>query len=489
MPISQISCNAGLMDILADVSLELPPPTSRTLRTALYSQLRDAIRDGRIGSGEQLPASRRLAAEIGRSRKSVVGVYDRLIAEGLAEARPGAGVFVVPVSARSDRREDCAPPRWLSTPREPRDPSVKVLDQQYRFDLRPGVPETAQFPFDIWGRLVGRALRNFSRTSPRYREPAGHPALREAIAGHLAFSRGLSCSAGQVIVTTGAQQAVDLIARRFAGAERLVAVEDPGYPSIRGAFSAAGARIAYVPVDESGLVVTRLPEGAHVVCVTPSHQFPTGAPLSSGRRRQLLELARRNDAIIVEDDFGGEFRFNPSPGETLFRLDRRGRVFFIGTFSFSMFPALRIAYVVAPAWAVPTLTEAREAADWHGPAIEQGALAAFIAEGHLARHIRRMRRIYAERRLELLRALRAHCPALLCPMRGTGGLHLAVRARETCDLKAWQRFASERGVAVDLLDQYSGNSPKHSGFALGLGLVPVESIDSAIANLARSAPI
>lgn len=476
------------MDILAGLSLELPPPASRTLRTALHSQLRDAIRDGRIGSGEQLPASRRLAAEIGRSRKSVVAVYERLIAEGLAEARLGSGVYVLPLSERGDRREDCAPPRWLAMPRESR-PCLKILGRQYRFDLRPGVPETAQFPFDIWGRLVGRSLRSFSRTLPRYREPAGHPALREAIARHLAFSRGLSCSADQVIVTTGAQQALDLIARCFAGAERLVAVEDPGYPSIRGAFAATGARIAYVPVDESGLVVARVPEGSHIVSVTPSHQFPTGVPLSPGRRRQLLELARRNDAIILEDDFGGEFRFNPSPGETLFRLDRNGRVFFIGTFSFSMFPALRIAYVVAPRWAVPALTEAREAADWHGPAIEQGALAAFIAEGHLARHIRRMRRVYAERRLELLRALRAHCPELLRPMPGTGGLHLAVRARETCDLRAWQRSASEREVAVDLLDQYSGRSSKHSGFALGLGLVPVESIDSAIANLARSAPI
>ena len=476
------------MSFVADLSLALPPPESRRLRSALYAHLRDAIRDGRIGSGEQLPASRRLAAEIARSRKSVVAVYERLIAEGLAEARAGAGVFVLPLSARRALDGDCAPPRWLKMQQASRGQPLESPGQQYRFDLRPGVPETSQFPFDVWGRLVGRALRSFSRTSPRYREPAGHPALREAIAGHLAFSRGLSCSPDQVIVTTGAQQAVDLIARCFAGRGRNVAVEDPGYPSIGGGFSATGARIAHVPVDESGLVVSRVPGGTHVVCVTPSHQFPIGVPLSNGRRRQLLELARTTDAIIVEDDFGGEFRFNPSPGETLFRLDRHGRVFFIGTFSLSMFPALRIAYVVAPGWAVPALADARQEFDWHGPAIEQGALAAFIAEGHLARHIRRMRRIYAERRLELLRALQAHCPDLLHPMRGTGGLHLAAMAGGDVDLRAWQQAASERGVAVELLDQYAVRPTEQRGFAIGLGLIPVEEMDSAIATLAASAP-
>jgi GntR family transcriptional regulator/MocR family aminotransferase len=475
------------MGVAADLLLDLPPPESRRLRSVLHSQLREAIRCGRIGSGEQLPASRRLAAEIGRSRKSVVAVYERLIAEGLAEARAGAGVFVLPPSTGSDPGKGRAPPRWLKKERSPRGQSTEDPGRHYRFDLRPGVAETSQFPFDIWGRLVGRSLRSFSRTSPRYREPAGHPALREAIAGHL-FSRGLSCSADQVIVTTGAQQAVDLIARCFAGAGRLVAVEDPGYPAIRSAFSAMGAKIVPVPVDQSGLVAARVPEETRIVCVTPSHQFPTGVPLSPGRRRNLLDLARRNDAIIVEDDFGGEFRFNASPGESLFRLDRHGRVFFIGTFSLSMLPALRIAYVVAPDWAVPDLTGAREALDWHGPAIEQGALAQFIAEGHLAKHVRRMRRIYAERRIELLRALEAHCPDLLSPMRGSGGLHLAAMARNACDLRAWQQTAAERGLAVDLLDQYSVHPGLHRGFAIGLGPIPVESIDPAIAILAASAP-
>ena len=475
------------MDIVAALSLELPPPESRSLRASLYSQLRAAIRDGRIASGEQLPASRRLAAAIGRSRKSVVAVYEQLIAEGLAEARMGAGVYVLPLSTRRGPEEETAPPRWATIATSPGD-QARTPAGSYQFDLRPGVPETAQFPFDIWGRLVGRALRSFSRTSPRYREPAGHPALRQAIAGHLAFSRGLSCSADQVIVTTGAQQAVDLIARCFAGAGRRVAIEDPGYPMIREAFSAAGSLVSDVAVDESGLNVMQLPPGTHIICVTPSHQFPIGVPLSVRRRRILLELAARTDAIIVEDDFGGEFRFNNSPGESLFRLDRHGRVFFIGTFSLSMLPALRIGYVVAPHWAVSTLTQARESLDWHGPAIEQGALADFIAEGHLARHIRRMRRIYADRRLELLRALQAHCPSSLHPMRGTGGLHLAAMARGPCDLKSWQESAGERGVAVDLLDQYATRTPKYRGFALGLGLIPVESIDAAIATLAASAP-
>jgi GntR family transcriptional regulator/MocR family aminotransferase len=440
-----------------------------------------------MGAGDQLPASRRFAAEIGRSRKSVVAVYERLIAEGLAEARAGAGVFVLPLSS-AGAGQSRPPPRWLAIPHSPRAEMPKSEARAYRFDLRPGVPETSEFPFDVWGRLVGRSLRNFSRTSRRYREPAGHPALREAIAGHLSFSRGISCSPDQLVVTTGSQQAVDLIAQCFAGARGVVAVEDPGYPAIRGAFLARGAEIAAVPVDDSGLVVDRIPGDARIVSVTPAHQFPTGIPLSPGRRRKLLDFARRTDAIIVEDDFGGEFRFNAAPAESLCRLDRNGRVIFIGTFSLSMFPALRIAYLLAPDWAVPALAEAREALDWHGQAIEQGALAAFIAEGHLARHIRRMRRIYAERRLELLRALQAHCPDVLSPMRASGGLHLAAMTIGDVDPGAWQKSAAERGIAVDLLDQYVAGQAKYRGFALGLGLVPFESIDAAIAGLAASAP-
>lgn len=476
------------MGLAADLPLSLPSPESRALRKALYSQLRDAIADGRISSGEQLPSSRNLANEIGRSRRSVVAVYDRLIAEGLAEARAGAGVFALPVSARNDDGDWSPPPRWLKALQEDRGPSVAVAGRDYRFDLRPGVPETAHFPFDVWGRLVGRALRSFSRTSMRYREPAGHPALREAIVGHLAFSRGIACLPGQVIVTTGSQQAHDLIARCFAGSGHNVAVEDPGYPTIGAAFAAAGANLFHVPVDEAGLVVGQVPGGTHAVCVTPAHQFPTGVTLSQGRRRQLLELAHRTDAIIVEDDFGGEFRSTGTAGETLFRLDRNGRVFFIGTFSLSMFPALRIAFVVAPGWAVPALTQAREALDWHGAAIEQGALAMFIAEGHLARHIRRMRRIYAERRVKFLLALQAHCPNLLRPMRGTGGLHLAAMTRQAIDLGAWQERAAERGVAVDILDQYAVRPLEQGGFPIGLGLTAAEDIGPAIAILAASAP-
>ena len=478
------------MGLAGDLSLTLPSPESRALRKALYSQLRDAIGDGRIGSGEQLPPSRSLAVEIGRSRKSVVAVYDRLIAEGLAEARAGAGVFALPVSVRNHEGDRSAPPRWLKAVQADRGPSAPVFaGHDYRFDLRPGVPETAHFPFDVWGRLVGRALRSFSRTSMRYREPAGHPALREAIVGHLAFSRGIACLPGQVIVTAGSQQAHDLIARCFAGSGHNVAVEDPGYPSIGAAFAAAGANLFHVPVDEAGLVVRQIPEGIQAVCVTPAHQFPTGVPLSHGRRRQLLELARKTDAIIVEDDFGGEFRSTGPAGETLSRLDRNGRVLFIGTFSLSMFPALRIAFVVAPGWAVPALTEAREALDWHGAAIEQGALAMFIAEGHLARHIRRMRRIYAERRVELSRALQEHCPDLLQPMRGAGGLHLAAMAPEGCDLGAWQKEAAERGVAIDIIDQYASRPLEEGGFPIGLGSIAAEDIDSAIAILAASAQL
>jgi len=451
--------NSAMSGVL-ELGLKLPEPGSRHVRRALHAQLRAAILDGRLAAGLQLPASRTLATDLGLSRNTVTAVYDTLLSEGLITTRPGAGAFVGGRAAASA--------------------ALREAPAAVRFDLRPGLPDSTSFPFDIWGRLTGRALRHFSRAPSGYREPAGHPSLREAIAGHLSFARGLACRAEDIVVTVGAQQAFDLIARTAAG--RVVAVEDPGYPATRAAFAAAGAEVRAVPVDGEGLIVDALPAEAAVVCVTPAQQFPMGVAMSEARRAALLDVARRSGALVVEDDYGGEFRFEGPARPPLFAQDP-ARVAYVGTFSQSLLPALRIGFVVATSPLREALAEARALSDWHGPAIEHAALAAFIAEGHLARHVRRMRRVYAARRAAMLAAL-GGCEALeVVP--SSAGLHVTARLKDG-DAAAVATRALAAGLRVETLAPFAAERPTAQGFALGYGLIEAEEIPAAIGLLAEA---
>lgn len=449
----------SVMSGVLEPGLKLPEPGSRHLRRELHAQLRAAILDGRLAAGLQLPASRALATDLGLSRNTVTAVYDTLLSEGLITTRQGAGAFVTGGGAVSAARREA--------------PAA------VRFDLRPGLPDSTSFPFDIWGRLSGRALRQFSRAPSGYREPAGHPALREAIAGHLSFARGLACRAEDIVVTVGAQQAFDLIARTAAG--RVVAVEDPGYPATRAAFAAAGAEVRAVPVDGEGLVVDTLPADVAVVCVTPAQQFPMGVAMSEARRAALLDVARRTGALVVEDDYGGEFRFGGPARPPLFAQDP-ARVAYVGTFSQSLLPALRIGFVVAPSPLCEALAEARALSDWHGPAIEHAALAAFIAEGHLARHVRRMRKVYAARRAAMLAAL-DECEALQV-VPSSAGLHVTALLKDR-DAAAVAARALAAGVRLETLAPFAAERPAAQGLALGYGLIEADEIAEAVVALAE----
>lgn len=450
------------------LELRLPAAGSREVRRRLHEQLRQAILAGRLAPGVQLPASRALADQLGLSRNTVMAVYDMLLGEGCLVARPGAGTFVAPAASRP-----------ASSAETRAAPAVT-------YNLRPGRPDATRFPFDIWGRLTGRALRRYSRDPAVYREPCGHPALREAIAGHLSFARAIACAPDDVIVTVGAQQAFDLVVRALTPPERrIVAVEDPGYPAARAAFAAAGADVRAVPVDAEGLVVEALPPDAALICVTPS-QFPTGVTLSPRRRQALLAFAAARDAVVVEDDYGGEFRFDGPPLDTLRMLDRDERVVYVGTFSQSLLPALRIGFVVAPGRFRAALTEARAHSDWHGPAIEHATLADFIGEGHLARHVRRMRGIYAERRLVLLRALARDCAGLLDPVAPSSGLHLAARLADDVDVEAVVARAARAGVALEDLAAFTAEGASPPGLALGYGQIEAGRIDETVAILAEA---
>ncbi|MBO9545393.1 PLP-dependent aminotransferase family protein [Caulobacter sp.] len=454
------------MSVVLELPLQLPPAGSRDVRRRLHEQLKAAILDGRLAPGLQLPASRALAEQLGLSRNTAMAVYDLLLSEGHIVSKPGAGTFVAGGATKS-----------------PLGPATRP---EAAFNLRPGRPDASAFPFDIWGRLTGRALRQFGRAGGVYREPAGHPALREAIAGHLSFARGLACAAEDVIVTVGAQQAFDLVARTLAGPGKTVVVEDPGYPAAREAFAAAGARVVAAPVDREGLVIEALPEHAALVCLTPSQQYPLGPSLSPARRIALADWASRNDALLVEDDYGGEFRFESPPQPPLRAQDPDGRVVYVGTFSQSLLPALRIGFVVAPARARDALLAARERSDWHGPAIEHATLAAFIAEGHLARHVRRMRRVYAERRTTLLDTLAAHAGGRLEPIPAPAGLHITALLAPSADTHTIVARAAALGVAVDPLETYAAERASPPGLVLGFGQIEAARIDEAVRLLVKA---
>ena len=482
------------MEPILGLAIDLSAAGSRRRLRALHGQLRRAILDGRLKPGLRLPATRSLAGMLGVSRNTAVAAYELLLSEGYLIGRPGAGTYVAEIlPAHAAKQQRTAPdtndrrlaPAWRGVRPAPAMAERPALV----FDFRLGLPDSSQFPFALWRRLSARALRAFSRLPAIYGEAQGRPALREAIARHVSFTRAVACTAEDIVVTSGAQQAFDLLARILVTPGRsTVALEDPGYPPMRAAFAAAGGRLESVPVDGEGLRLEKIPRAAGIICVTPSHQFPLGVAMSHQRRLGLLQAAQARNAAIVEDDYDGEFRFAGRPLDALQTLDRAGRVFYVGTFSKSLFPALRLGFVVAPPWARTALIAAKQASDGHSSVLAQDTLAAFMLEGHLARHVRRMRKIYGERRTILLDALERHCADWLDPLPAAAGLHIAARLSRDVDARALARRAGESGIGIETLSRYAASRPAPNGLAFGYGCVAAARIEEAIARLAKLAP-
>ncbi len=480
------------MDPIFNLAIALPPRGSRQLLRGLHGQLKAAILDGRLRSGIRLPATRTLAAALEISRNTAVAAYDLLLSEGYLVGRPGAGTYVADVLSRQTRPK--APPGVPATDRRlaafwRQSGQAEAMGPRapFAFDFRLGLPDSTVFPFHIWRRLSARALRAFSRLPAAYGEAQGRPDLREAIARHVSFTRAVASGAEDIVVTSGAQQAFDLLSRILLTAGRtVVAVEEPGYPPLRAAFAASGAEVIGIPVDSEGLIVDHLPARARVICVTPSHQFPLGTAMSQRRRASLLGFARANGAVVIEDDYDGEFRFGGRPLDALQTLDRAQSVFYVGTFSKSLFPALRLGFVVAPLWARGALIAARQIGDWHSMVLAQDTLAAFIQEGHLARHVRKMRRVYGRRRAILLEALSRHCGDRLQPIPAIAGLHLAAWLSGSMRATALVRRAADAGIGIESLARYAAAGPAQNGLAFGYGTIDAERIDEGIRRPARA---
>jgi GntR family transcriptional regulator/MocR family aminotransferase len=313
---------------------------------------------------------------------------------------------------------------------------------------------------ETWRRLVARELR---ASLAGYADPSGHEALRDAIARHIGISRSVRAGADDVLITNGAQQALDLVGRVLIDPGACVAVEEPGYPPARRLFRSLGARVAGVPVDGEGIDVTAIPNAARLVYVTPSHQFPLGTPMSLARRAALLAWAERRRGVIVEDDYDSEFRFGDRPLEPLQSLDRSGRVIYVGSFSKTLLPMLRLGFLVAPASLMPALRAARQLSDCHGELPTQAALARFIDEGLLARHIRKATREYAARHALVVDTLAGDDRLRLVP--SVAGLHLCARFSPGVSVRPAPRLAIER------LDAYCGETPAQQGLVLGYGAI------------------
>jgi GntR family transcriptional regulator/MocR family aminotransferase len=480
------------MEPIFSLRFSLPERTagrsSGGMLRSVHTQLRSAIQDGRLKAGLQLPPSRTLARTLGVSRNTVLAAYDLLLSEGYLRARRGAGTYVEDVRSKlagrvtrvGSDRPAAINEFWRRPP-----PMIGADKRRWRYDFGVGPPDVSQFPFVTWRRLAGRAMRSLAKETAGSAESQGRPALRAAIATHVSFTRAIACEPDDIIVTAGAQQAFDVLARVLVTPGRtVVALEEAHYASLRHLLGATGARLAMVPLDDEGIVTERIPARASVVCVTPSHQFPLGPSMSLQRRLSLLRFARDRNACIIEDDYDGEYRFDGRPLDALQTLDSDGRVFYVGTFSKSMFTSLRLGYIVAPAWARAALVAAKHLIDRHSAVQTQDALASFIAEGHLARHVRKMTRIYAERRDLLLDALSRYCGDQLAPIASSAGLHITAKLLAPTPAEAIRSRAAEVGVKVQSVDQCCIGPPPLNGITFGYGSIATQTVDAGIRLLA-----
>ena len=450
------------------VDLLLTLDGTGTLADRLYRELAAAIRDHRLDPGDALPPSRELAAQLGISRSTVTLAYERLTAEGYTDARVGAGTFVADGAAAAARHAHRRPSDAQQPAEDRRAPAA--------YSFRVGVPDMGLFPLAAWRRHVSRVLHTVDPLVDGHSTPEGDPRLRAGIAHHLGIARAVTTDADGVIVTAGAQQAINLLARVLLRPGDIAAVEEPGYPPVRRTLEAHGARVVSMPVDAEGADPAGLPASTRLVYVTPSHQFPTGVVMSRRRRQQLLDWAVANDAIIVEDDYDSEHRFFDRPLEPLHVLDADGVVAYVGTFSKSLLPGLRVGYIIPPRHLLSPLRSARLLLDWHGDPVTQAALSRLLETGEFAAHMRRARRVYRTRHRLITTTIADELPGVrLLP--SSAGLHVCVELPDAAPgtARRVRDAAAVSGVDLGILDEYCADHPRE-GLVLGFGAIAAADI-------------
>ncbi len=477
------------------------------LHRQLYEEIRKSILMGRLTAGACVPSTRALASSLGVSRSTVTQSYDQLISEGYLQTIVGSGTKVS--EQLPDDLLQAAPPKTdkLGAQTRPsKTQSVKLsrygesLDDIAPFEppepamsihFKTGSPALDEFPMEVWRRLLLRHCRaDPSKLLDYATGSQGDPDLRAAIARYLARSRAARCTADQVLIVNGSQQAIDLVTKVLLDRGDKVALENPGYLGARRAFLAKGVRLEPVPVDQSGIIIERLPARSagqtKLIYVTPSHQFPTGAVLCLPRRLELIAWAADVGAMIVEDDYDSEFRYCSRPIAALQGLDENENVIYVGTFSKVLFPSLRTGYLVVPPSLVRIFARARWLADRHTPTLEQRVLTDFINEGYLDRHLRRMRLLYNGRRQALARALRQHFEDRVTILGENAGMHLMARLQTKFDDEEVIRRAKQAGVGLVSARIYYLADARPDEFVLGYANLSERKIQDGVRRLAKA---
>jgi GntR family transcriptional regulator/MocR family aminotransferase len=456
----------------------------------LYGQVCDAIRlailDGRLSPGDRLPGSRSMAEELVVSRNTVNRAIDQLELEGYLEKRAASGVIIKPVLP-DELLQAIATHELSPTLATDRRDSDDVAEYPPPVPLQPGIPSVADFPRQEWARIHRLAFGELSDRHLSYGDPLGYRPLREMLAERVVRTRGIDARPDQILVVSGAQNGIYLALSALDPDRRRIGVESPGYPAIRTAAQALGATVIEVPVDREGMLVPAARRASiAATVVTPSHQYPTGVTMSVARRLHLLEWAAKNSDYIIEDDYESEYRYEGRPAPALKSLDMQSRVIYIGTFSKTLAPALRLGYVVAEADLLRRMWQRRQAIDRQPPTVCQATLCRFIECGAYGRHVRRTRRLYKRRRDHLIRGITSRFGEATDIMSDAAGLHLTLRFRDRIDDVAMAENAAQQGVRCVPLSTLGTNGGALRGLLLGFAGYPRKEIDAALDVLVQS---
>ena len=468
-------------------SIVLERSGSQPLSTQIYRQLKELVLDGSLSPGDRLPSTRTMATELGVARATIVETFERLVAEGLLESRVGAGTHVsqaltarvAPVDEPLDIHS-VASVKLTKAIAMARHFGTRLIHKHRPFTT--GMPAFDAFPMAQWLRLSSKHWRNSRNQMLIYPEPHGALQLREAIATHLRVNRGIQCDPKQIFIVSGAQYAFQLIAEMLIDAGDTVWFENPGHIGARNCFMLAGANVVPVPVDDGGLQVEHgigLAPSFKLAFVTPSHQQPLGVKMSLERRFALLKAAEAADAWIIEDDWVGDFCATDKPLPTLKELDRAERVIYVGSFSKSIFPSLRLGFILAPPPLVPFFCTSLEAFSPGVPTHLQAIVAEFISEGHFATHIRRMRKLYAERYDALVDAVNTHLSQWLEVAPTQTGLHTFAYLKCNVDLEALCAAASQKGITLTPISRFCIAPVEQNGIVMGFAAYTPKQIEEA----------